>query len=248
MSILERGVKMNIVALLTGRGNNTLKDKNILPVLGRPLLHYIAMAAKKSNLINAFYASSDCDRILEAAKSIGYKAIKRPIELGLPTTQHQEVVEHAFNIIQSEIGSVDIMVVLLANVATVKTEWIDSCIRILLDDTTVSAAVPVHEDSDHHPYRAKRCTAQGFLEPFFDFSGRKISTNRQDLDPSYFLDHSFWVLNIKESLLSGSGQPPWNFMGNRIKPYETHGSFDVHSIEDIHSTEKWLRENGCTAD
>ena len=30
---------MKIVALLTGRGNNTLKDKNVLPVLGKPLLY-----------------------------------------------------------------------------------------------------------------------------------------------------------------------------------------------------------------
>ena len=30
---------MKIAALLTGRGNNTLKDKNVLPVLGKPLLY-----------------------------------------------------------------------------------------------------------------------------------------------------------------------------------------------------------------
>jgi hypothetical protein len=27
---------MKIVSLLTGRGNNTLKDKHVLPVLGKP--------------------------------------------------------------------------------------------------------------------------------------------------------------------------------------------------------------------
>ena len=37
---------MTIVALLTGRGNNTLRDKNVLPVLGKPLLYYPAMAAR----------------------------------------------------------------------------------------------------------------------------------------------------------------------------------------------------------
>lgn len=31
--------QMKVVALLTGRGNNTLKDKNVLPVLGKPLLY-----------------------------------------------------------------------------------------------------------------------------------------------------------------------------------------------------------------
>ena len=37
---------MKVVALLTGRGNNTLKNKNILPVLGKPLLYYPAVAAR----------------------------------------------------------------------------------------------------------------------------------------------------------------------------------------------------------
>lgn len=64
---------MKIAALLTGRGNNTLKDKNVLPVLGKPLLYYPAMAAKTCNLITDFYVSSDDEKILKAASDCGYK-------------------------------------------------------------------------------------------------------------------------------------------------------------------------------
>lgn len=63
---------MRIAALLTGRGNNTLKDKNVLPVLGRPLCQYPAMAAKNCRLITDFYVSSDDEKILSAAEEIGY--------------------------------------------------------------------------------------------------------------------------------------------------------------------------------
>ena len=62
---------MKIAALLTGRGNNTLKDKNVLPVLGKPLLYYPAMAAKTCNLITDFYVSSDDEKILKAASDCG---------------------------------------------------------------------------------------------------------------------------------------------------------------------------------
>lgn len=65
--------QMKVVALLTGRGNNTLKDKNVLPVLGKPLLYYPAMAAKSCKLITDFYVSSDDDKILNAAADCGYK-------------------------------------------------------------------------------------------------------------------------------------------------------------------------------
>ena len=32
---------MKTTALLTGRGNNTLKDKNVLDILGKPVLYRI---------------------------------------------------------------------------------------------------------------------------------------------------------------------------------------------------------------
>ena len=36
----------NVEVLITGSGNNTLNNKNILPVNGKPLLSYGALAAK----------------------------------------------------------------------------------------------------------------------------------------------------------------------------------------------------------
>ena len=56
-----------IAALLTGRGNNSLKDKNILDVLGHPVLYYPARAGRKSKLITDWYCSSDDPKILQAA-------------------------------------------------------------------------------------------------------------------------------------------------------------------------------------
>lgn len=32
---------MKVTALLTGRGNNTLPDKNVREILGHPVLHYV---------------------------------------------------------------------------------------------------------------------------------------------------------------------------------------------------------------
>ena len=38
---------MKTIALLTGRGNNTLQDKNILDILGHPVLYYPAHVGTK---------------------------------------------------------------------------------------------------------------------------------------------------------------------------------------------------------
>ena len=234
-----------IVALLTGRGNNTLKDKNVLPVLGKPLLYYPAMAAKTCSLITDFYVSSDDEKILNAAADCGYKKIVRPAELALPTSQHVDAITHALSVMKEDGVEPDILVVLLANSGIVKTEWIEESIQYILKDAKVSAAVPVLLETDNHPYRSKRLREDGCLDTWFDFKGQHISTNRQDLPMNFVLCHNFWTLNLSESLYSEEpGQVPWTFMGNNIKPIVVKESFDVHDEDDIRRTEKWLLEEG----
>lgn len=234
---------MKIVALLTGRGNNTLRDKNILPVCGKPLLYYPAMAAKKSILIDDFFVSSNDEKILEYSKLLGYKAIVRPEELALPSSQHIDCIEHALTVMKKENVVPDILVVLLANNVTVKAEWIDECIEMLLKDETVSAAVPVYKESDHHPYRAKRINSDGNIETFVNIENKKVSTNRQDLEECYFLSHNFWVLNIKNSINKKDGQPPWSFMGKKVRPFIVDESIDVHMEHDLYLAEEWVKKN-----
>ena len=236
---------MKIAALLTGRGNNTLKDKNVLPVLGKPLLYYPAMAAKTCNLITDFYVSSDDEKILKAESDCGYKKIVRPVELAAPTSQHVDAIRHALGVMKQDGVEPDILVVLLANSGIVKTEWIEESITQLLKDEALSASVPVLLEMDNHPYRSKRLREDGCLDTWFDFRGKNISTNRQDLPMNFVLCHNFWTLNLKNSLYSSTeGQQPWTFMGSNIKPIVVKESFDVHDEDDIRRTDKWLQEEG----
>lgn len=235
---------MNIVALLTGRGNNTLPDKNILPVLGKPLISYPANAAKKVDKINCFYVSSDDDKILDIASDLGYKKIKRPDKLALPTAKHMDAILHSVDYMKKVDGiKPDILIVILANSATVKSEWIEKGINDIIGDSSISSVVPVYQEQDHHPYRAKKLTKDGSLDTFFDFADMEISTNRQEVEPCYFLCHNFWILNMKNSLYSENGQKPWVFLGNNIKPLMVSKCFDVHTKEDLKECEKWINKN-----
>ena len=234
---------MQTVALLTGRGNNTLKDKNIREVCGRPLLAYPAEAARQSNLIDDFFVSSDDEKILSIAQDFGFKRIKRPASLGRSDSKHVDVIRHALGVIKEKGVEPDILVVLLANTVCVKTEWIDECLREIVKHPTISAVVPVVLDVDHHPYRAKKNDDNGFLEPFFDFGDREISSNREEIGDCFFLCHNFWVLNVKKSVYANDGQFPWKFMGSRVKPYELDWSIDVHTKEDLIRSENWVKAN-----
>jgi len=239
---LARQKRTDIVALIIGRGNNTLKDKNILPVHGKPLLQWGALAAKRSKFIGRYYISSDCDKILSAGLAVDFKAIQRPDELASPTSQSSDVVKHATQIIESE-GDLAIMVVIHANVGTITTEMIDSCIELLLSNSRLSSVVPSHTKDEYHPLRGKKINELGELVPFVD-GVTKVSANRQDLEKCLFFDHSFWVLDKVNGIESPDGQYPWPVMGNHILPYITEGCFDVHDLEDLKTTEDWILDHG----
>jgi len=235
---------MNIVALLTGRGNNTLKDKNIINVLGKPVLYFIANAARQCPEITDWYCSSDDEKILSAAESVGYKKIVRPKEISLPTSQHVDAIIHALKFMENNDGLYpEILVVLLANNITIKTKWITDCIIKMKNDFSISAVVPVYIDNDHHPLRAKSLNADGTLSMYEKNVTGKISTNRQDLPSCYFIAHNFWVLNVKNLKTGASGQQPWEFMGNKIISYEIDESIDIHTETDLILAKEWLNKN-----
>ena len=237
---------MTIKALLTVVGNNTLKDKNILNVLNHPVLYYPCCAAKKSELIQDFFCSSDDDNILNESEKLGFIPIKRPEELAKPTSQHLDCILHALETMNNNYNVCpDILVVVLANNVTIKSEWIDICIKKMIDDMSITAVVPVYEDNDHHPLRAKTVDENGRLQMYGGNIEKSISTNRQDLPKCFFLAHNIWVLNVKEMLKSNGkvGQQPWTFLGNNIDYYEIDESLDIHKEIDLYIAAEWVKEN-----
>jgi len=231
---------MNVAALMIGRGGSSLKDKNILPVLGSPLLHWAAAAARRSRYVTRFYVSSDCPHILRTAGEAGYRPIERPAALATATAQSSDAVRHGFEIMERD-GPIDIVVVQHANVGTISEEQIDACIELLLANPNASAVVPAHQQPEYHPMRARRVSPDGTLAPFVD--GSAISANRQDLPTCFFFDHSFWVLRGRQAVFDPEGQQPWPCMGSSILPFETEGCRDVHDLADLEATAQWIVRN-----
>ncbi len=230
---------MKITALLTGRGNNTLPDKNVREILGHPVLHYPAIAGREASYVTDWYCSSDDEKILAAAEQEGYQRILRPEELARPDSQHIDCILHALNVMEQKGQLPDILVVLLANNITVHSSWVDDCIRMLIENPHASAVVPVYQDNDHHPLRAKSLAADGYLKMYEKDAADAVSTNRQDLPSCMFLAHNFWVLRTSV-VRSPGGQPPWTFMGDFILPYKIDRSIDIHDELDLHIAKAWL--------
>ena len=222
---------MKIVAILTGRGGSNLKNKNILKINGIPCLQYPCDAAKQVKAIDKFYSSSDDKNILKLTTKLGYKKIHRPKVLSREKTKHIDVIKHALNFIEKKEKIIpEIIIVLLANAPIIKSKWISECLGYLKNDKNITAVVPVVEDNDHHPLRAKKIK-NGFLKEYIK-SKSNISSNRQDLEKNYFLCHNFWIIRTKEIYKNNGGQP-WAFMGKKVKPYLIKNSIDIHEQQDI---------------
>lgn len=221
---------MKIAAILTGKANSSFKNKNIKKINKKFIFLYPAIEAKKSKKINKFFTSSDSPMILDQTKKFGYESIKRPKSLARANSKHLDVLTHALKHMKRNKFYPDILVVLLANAPIIKIKWINDCIEKLLKNPSATSIVPVEKNNDRHPLRAKRIK-NNFLSEFYK-SKDSISTNRQDLEPCFFLCHNFWIIRTKE-ILKNNGKPPWKFMGKKVLAYEVKNSIDIHNNIDL---------------
>ena len=121
-------------------------------------------------------------------------------------------------------------IILLANAPIIKSNWIKKCLNIILKNKKISAIIPVIENNDHHPLRAKKIS-NGYIKGYLKTKS-KMSSNRQDLEKNYFLCHNFWITRTN-SIYKNAGFYPWKFMGKRVKPFIIKHSIDIHNYEDV---------------
>ena len=70
---------MRRLAIIPARGNSTrLKDKNIYPLGGKPLVRWMTEAVVKSNCFDDVYVSTDSDKIWKTVENLDVKRHVRP--------------------------------------------------------------------------------------------------------------------------------------------------------------------------
>ena len=86
-----------VLGLIPARGGSKgIKDKNIIPILGRPLIGQACEAAKQSTCFDELILSSDSKKIISVAKDFGVHApFIRPDELAKDDTPVIDVIHHA---------------------------------------------------------------------------------------------------------------------------------------------------------
>lgn len=160
-------------------GSKTIPHKNIKPLLGKPLLAWITEAAKASKYITRLIISTDSPEYAEMAKKYGAEAqFLRPKELAEDSVPDFDYLYHAALWLRdNENWQADIILRLPPTTPLCRTEHIDECVKLLIDDPAADSSRTVTVASKH-PYKLWRMKGE-YIEPFLseEFTGLKDAHN-----------------------------------------------------------------------
>ena len=239
-----------IAGLLLGReGSIGFPGKNLHPVLGRPMMVYPLLAALRARRIDEIYVSTDSETIKRIATDYGALVIHRPPELASREALGEDAYIHGFRHIRDVLGkSVDLMVLLFCNAATILADTLDEGIKVLQHDPTLDSAVTVSCYNMWSPLRARKVGADGLLQPFVPFETfgdpATLNCDRDSQGDVFFADMSASI--VRPSCLEHlhGGLLPQRWMGQRIYPLKQWGGVDVDYEWQVPSVEFWLRAHG----
>lgn len=216
--------KLSFLAVIPARGGSKrLPNKNLLDLVGKPLINYTIDASLKSKYITKTIVSSDDDKILEVAKLNGSNIIKRPVELASDHSSSFSAVEHT---ILNQNKKFD-YVVLLQPTSPLRDETdIDNAIE-LLKKKKADAIISVSQ-LEHSPLWSNTLPKNNSLVDFLDSS--VLNSRSQDLETYYRLNGAIYIcktdLLLKERTF---------FLNNNIYGYkmDKESSVDIDDIYDF---------------
>ncbi|HLO75983.1 MAG TPA: acylneuraminate cytidylyltransferase family protein [Magnetospirillum sp.] len=139
----------NVLTVVTARGHSReLPRKNILPLLGKPLIAWTIECARQAQSVDTLIISSDDSEIISVAESYGCQApFVRPAELATDEASSIDVILHALDVMK---GSFEYVILLQPTSPLRLPQDIDACMALCRDggaDSAVSvcaAGKPLH--------------------------------------------------------------------------------------------------------
>lgn len=118
-----------IVAVIPAKKkSNRLRNKNILPINGKPMFLHVANEVKKSKKIDDIIISSDCEKIKEITLENKFIFVKRPKKLTYETAEKQDVVVHAIKKIYNKLKKPKIIISVQPNSPEIKYRDLDKAL------------------------------------------------------------------------------------------------------------------------
>jgi N-acylneuraminate cytidylyltransferase/CMP-N,N'-diacetyllegionaminic acid synthase len=174
-----------ILAIIPARGGSKgIKNKNIKPFNGKPLIAYAIAAAQNSKLINKIVVSTESEAIAQIAKKLGAEVpFLRPKKLARDNSLVKDAVLHLLKTLKEEYHYQPDYIVLLEPTSPLRlAKDIDNALSLLFS-RKAGALVSVYVTEQllfikDKLAKLKIVSSKKFLK----------STNRQQLPPTYKFD------------------------------------------------------------
>jgi len=188
-----------VLAVIPARGGSKgIPNKNVVSLMGKPLINWTIEAARSSRYIDHLILSSDDERICSVAKAAGCNVpFLRASELATDDAKTVDVVLDAIN----RTPGFDLVVVLQPTSPLREASDIDNCLELLIAQGAATA-VSVSESRDH-PFLVYSMAADSRLDAFLKIDP-SVSMRRQDLPPAYSLNGAIYVAEIDWLIASKS--------------------------------------------
>lgn len=186
-----------ILAIIPARGGSKgIPKKNIIDLLGNPLLYYSIKSAKESKYIDKVIISTDDEEIAEVGKKLGADVpFLRPEEISGDKAKSIDAFIHAIKELEKLEEKYD-YILLLQNTSPLRQSWhIDEAIEKLIESKERSL-VSVSEVTEH-PCIMRTLNEKNETINLMNMSG---DMRRQDFPSIYIVNGAIYIQKNDEYL------------------------------------------------
>lgn len=186
-----------ILAVIPARGGSKgIPKKNIIDLLGKPLLYYSIKSAKESKYIDKVIISTDDIEIAEVGKNLGAEVpFLRPKEISGDKAKSIDAFIHAIKELE-KLGEKYDYILLLQNTSPLRQSWhIDEAIEKLIKSDKRSL-VSVSEVIEH-PCIMRTLNEKDETMNLLNMNG---DMRRQDFPPMYIVNGAIYIQKNDECL------------------------------------------------
>ncbi len=222
---------MHTVAVIPARGGSKgLKNKNIYPVAGKPLLAWTILQALASECIDKVFVTTDDPAIARVASEYGAEVIVRPAELSGDKASSESAILHAVGVIEKDFQMpISTIVFLQATSPLRKPGDIDGAVDIFRREGADSL-ISVTKADDLTIWESKEGKWSSLN---FDYRNRGMRQDR----PAQFIENGSIYIFKPETLVAFG-----NRIGAKLSAYEMEfwQTWEIDTIEEIDLIEFYL--------
>ncbi|MDD3288266.1 MAG: acylneuraminate cytidylyltransferase family protein [Alphaproteobacteria bacterium] len=196
-----------VVAIVPARaGSKGIPDKNIMQIGGKALIEWAIKIGTESPLVCDTYISTDSAKYEKLALASGAKSLGlRPKHLGEDNTKTVDVVLDMLVAFEKQGVCYDLILLLQPTAPERSVEQVAALIDCF-DRAEANAAVSVSLLDEPHPYKLKKISSDGWIEPFL--GGQSSENSRQTLDQAHRLTGAYYLVKVDALKESRSFFPP----------------------------------------